>query len=58
MLARLGVRRPLIGKIVNTLRAKGERVKKRHELFLVDPELGILQKATRPFDTSANMHLE
>jgi predicted nucleic acid-binding protein len=27
VLARLGVRRPLIGKIVNTLRAKGERVK-------------------------------
>ena len=27
VLARLGVRRPLIGKIVNTLRAKGEPVK-------------------------------
>lgn len=27
VLARLGVRRPLIGKIVNTLRAKGEYVK-------------------------------
>jgi len=27
VLARLGVRRPLIGKIVNTLRAKGEHVK-------------------------------
>ena len=27
VLARLGVRRPLIGKIVNTLRAKGELVK-------------------------------
>ena len=27
VLARLGVRRPLIGKIVNTLRAKGEDVK-------------------------------
>jgi predicted nucleic acid-binding protein len=27
VLARLRVRRPLIGKIVNTLRAKGERVK-------------------------------
>ena len=27
VLARLGVRRPLTGKIVNTLRAKGERVK-------------------------------
>jgi predicted nucleic acid-binding protein len=27
VLARLVVRRPLIGKIVNTLRAKGERVK-------------------------------
>jgi hypothetical protein len=27
VLARLGVRRPLIGKIVDTLRAKGEHVK-------------------------------
>jgi hypothetical protein len=27
VLARLGVRRPLVGKIVNTLRARGERVK-------------------------------
>lgn len=27
VLARLGVRRPLIGKIINTLRAKGELVK-------------------------------
>ena len=27
VLARLGVRRPLIGKIVNTLRAKGEHVR-------------------------------
>lgn len=27
VLARLGVRRPLIGKIINTLRAKGEQVK-------------------------------
>ncbi|MGB8065478.1 MAG: PIN domain-containing protein [Candidatus Sulfotelmatobacter sp.] len=27
VLARLGVRRPLIGKIINTLRAKGEPVK-------------------------------
>lgn len=27
VLARLGVRSPLVGKIVNTLRAKGEHVK-------------------------------
>jgi hypothetical protein len=40
VLARMGVRRPLIGKIVNTLRAKGEPVEPaRPVIFLLTPTI-------------------